>query len=498
MALQLPALATGQGQRSIGSALRTIAQMRQSDERNALLQAQGQRSERLLGLQERKFEAGEKREQAVTGLREDISAAGPGEMPALLQKLVTQYPEEGKKYIDGMDALDDRGRAQAKDRSDKLGAFLTQVQSLPPEQRAMAYSQGRAQLGELGAGLAEQYDPKQADLEHALALGSSDYLALKPKVPTALEAARTAKVKLETKEIKSKAESREDFIKSLTGEDDLGGGAGADVLADDLVGGAGEETLVGGAGDAMPTNRQIFQSLSPQVQAGILASSDPQKAFSSALLKSKGLDIRFDANGQISSITQGGAGMTKPTKTKLETKRLAAVEGYTRIRDMKKSFKPEYQETAYRAGQAWASLKDRFGGLDNAEKTELKAFTKDRRRAHENLNLYIKEITGAQMSEAEAERLTKAMPTPGEGVFDGDSPIQYESKMDDVLSTMRKAQVRHKFMLDGGLDLSGDDLEAYMALDNIMSMQERGDALFEELGDKMAVKRQLREEGYIQ
>lgn len=181
MAIQLPALATGQGRR-IGATLRTIAQMRRSDERNALLQAQGQRAERVLGLQERKFEAGEERERAVTGLREDISAAEPGEMPVLLKKLVTQYPEEGKQYIEGMDALDERGRIQAKERSDQLGAFLTQVQGLPPEQRPMAYSQGRAQLGELGAGLAEQYDPKQADLDHALALGSSDYLGMKKEL----------------------------------------------------------------------------------------------------------------------------------------------------------------------------------------------------------------------------------------------------------------------------------------------------------------------------
>lgn len=308
MAIQLPALATGQGQARIGATLRTIAQMRQADERSALLQAQGQRTERLLGLKEREFEAGQAKEQRITGARGELAMAGKEEMPALLRKYLAIDPKGGGEFIAGLDKMDARQSKQFEQRNDQIGALLSQVQSLPMPQRPMAYIQARAQAEDMGIDLKNapaQYDPTWVDQNLALSLGGKDYMDMKAaaaaKVPTPLEAARTKKVEIEAQEIERKAISRESFIKSLTEGDDLGGGAGVDVLAGDLVGGSGEETVTGGA---MPSNRQIFQSLLPQAQAGILASSDPQKAFSDAVEKKNTADIKADAEDIKTALTQ--------------------------------------------------------------------------------------------------------------------------------------------------------------------------------------------------
>jgi hypothetical protein len=184
--IQLPALATAQGNSSIRPTLQTIAMMRNQDRRNTLMEHALGRADRTLELHERKFEAGEARQERLTGLQGELESANEAEMPAVLRKLSIQFPVEAKQHIDGMNALSERGRTQAKDRSDKIGAFYTHIQGLPMVQRPVAYAQGRTQLGELGASLPERYDPREADLNHAVAVGSSEYLTMKkpPKAPS--------------------------------------------------------------------------------------------------------------------------------------------------------------------------------------------------------------------------------------------------------------------------------------------------------------------------
>jgi len=75
-----------------------------------------------------------------------------------------------------------------------------------------------------------------------------------------------------------------------------------------------------GAASKQPSVRDIFNSLPQEAQTGIKMASDPMKAFSSYLLKSKGMDIQFNADGTIESISQGGsgAGMQKSTRGQIE------------------------------------------------------------------------------------------------------------------------------------------------------------------------------------
>ena len=55
------------------------------------------------------------------------------------------------------------------------------------------------------------------------------------------------------------------------------------------------------------------------------------------------------------------------------------------------------------------------------------------------------------MSEKEASRIRKAMPDPGEGVFDGDSPTEFEAKWKSVMKHLRMSQARHIYYLNQGM-----------------------------------------------
>ena len=133
---------------------------------------------------------------------------------------------------------------------------------------------------------------------------------------------------------------------------------------------------------------------------------------------------------------------------------------YANVAMFKDQFRPEWQTVESRLGLAWTGGRAKWGSIipgmdaniDPAARQELVEFAAFRRNAIGGLNDYIKEITGAQMSEAEAKRITAAFPKVGEGVFDGDDPVTFESKMNEVMVNLELAMARKTHSLREGLD----------------------------------------------
>jgi hypothetical protein len=83
---------------------------------------------------------------------------------------------------------------------------------------------------------------------------------------------------------------------------------------------------------------------------------------------------------------------------------------------------------------------------DNRDKLE--AYSTFQNDAFDNMNRYIKEITGAQMSESEADRLRKAMPDPQR-----DSPVEFKAKLDRSMVILQRAGNIYKEMLRNGISV---------------------------------------------
>ena len=151
--------------------------------------------------------------------------------------------------------------------------------------------------------------------------------------------------------------------------------------------------------------------------------------------------------------TGGAGGMQKKTRGDIEKKLVGAREGLTRLRGIAAKFKPEFQEIPTRLGVAWTGLKARFGkgGVSSEDRQALTEFADYRRDAISNINLYIKDITGAQMSATETDRLRLATPDPGEGIFGGDDPITFEAKLGSAIQDIEKATVRYEHYLSQGI-----------------------------------------------
>ena len=166
-----------------------------------------------------------------------------------------------------------------------------------------------------------------------------------------------------------------------------------------------------------------------------------------------GMSIEVGEDGTV-RFGQGSAAnnMGTATKNKVEGKLLDSLEMGSRVQSIKDSFNPEFLEFKNRAGNKWAAMKDFMGvDLNEDETKQLKGFTVFRRRAVSNMSRLLNEISGAAVSPDEYKRISKTMPNAGTDMFDGDSPIEFKAKMDDVLKDVQNANMRYNYALANGL-----------------------------------------------
>lgn len=198
-------------------------------------------------------------------------------------------------------------------------------------------------------------------------------------------------------------------------------------------------------------------------------------------------DPRFAPAGKefLDSSRAVAPGMQKPAINALQEKQLNTIEGYSRLRSIEQAFKPEYQTIESRIGNKWNELMDSFSStrqsLTVEQKTQLADFSAYRADALNNLNQYIKEITGAAMTNAEAERIMRAMPNPGDGVFNGDSPTVFKAKLDAALRNSKLAIARYHYLSTNGFPGSVDEMARALPLERMGGfIQQRTDQLLKD------------------
>jgi hypothetical protein len=210
--------------------------------------------------------------------------------------------------------------------------------------------------------------------------------------------------------------------------------------------------------EAMGSNDQT--ALQKDLIAAGMKPGSPE--FQQAILESRkkpGMRLETGADGSVSFVSGQGVDLnritpTKPTENKIQEKLFNSYEAAARLDKMATGFKPEFLTIPEKAGHKWTELKEKFnmGDVSDSDRKDLAEFTEFRQDSLENINLFIKEITGAQMSEKEAKRIRKALPDPGEGVLDGDSPTEYRTNLINAIIKTKSAIARYHIMLQNGLD----------------------------------------------
>jgi len=210
---------------------------------------------------------------------------------------------------------------------------------------------------------------------------------------------------------------------------------------------------------ADPLLRNIVENVAqPQPQAAPAMSAEPMvetpygpmtRQQAQELGGTMLLDPRYQAAGKaiLDSVQQGGAEWSKPVQNEIQTRQLNSSEGIARLRSIKERARPEFLTLEKNFGMAWNALRERLNpnALTPKQKEELTNYYAFRSDTIDNLNQYIKEITGAAMSIPEAERIMQAMPTAGQGLLDGDSPTQFMAKLNASLQRLTLVNARMNY-----------------------------------------------------
>ena len=244
-----------------------------------------------------------------------------------------------------------------------------------------------------------------------------------------------------------------------------------------------------------------------QAEADLFQKAGYQRGESTA--PKTGVKIESDGKGGFTVLTNADqtSGMATSTTNTVQGKALNTSEGLRRMRGIIDSFEPDFLKKPYRAKQAWNNMAEGWGlkTLDDSEELSLDEYTSFGRKTTENINLYIKEITGAQMSEKEADRLRLVMPDFGDGWWKGDGPTKFKSKMMDTYKQLLYANARYNYVMKNGFTVGKNaDGEAVAFLDGngdkltLEGMKkiidDRGDALLANGNSEQDVVKMLSEE----
>lgn len=193
-----------------------------------------------------------------------------------------------------------------------------------------------------------------------------------------------------------------------------------------------------------------------------------------------GMNIEFGPDGRPTRISSGRGsaasgpgGMSKPTQSDVEGNILKSGDTMSQLKSIQNMYRPEFQKIGNRLNMSWDALKNKAGAdLDPTERKNLEDYTKYRAEAGQLFSLTLKNLSGVAVNPTEFERAKAWLPTPGSGVFDGDSPVELEAKRQRFEDFTRKALIKHNYILKKGIgkdDIDVDDMPAIV--------QKRGDEL---------------------
>ena len=169
-------------------------------------------------------------------------------------------------------------------------------------------------------------------------------------------------------------------------------------------------------------------------------------------------------------------GLTSKAKGQAETDILDIQESISDLEDIQRTYRPEFQTFATRAEASIKAVLEKGGKELSPEDAKLVGdVALYKQDAWDAVNAYIKYLTGAQMSEAEARRIMKSFPDPRLGLTEGDSPTEYKRKLDGVLRKARLSLARNSYALSKGLTPQfNPDADPEKGQDDLIFVDEKG------------------------
>ena len=167
--------------------------------------------------------------------------------------------------------------------------------------------------------------------------------------------------------------------------------------------------------------------------------------------------------GQVQS--KDVSGLTTSSKGKFEQQLAAIDDSLYTLHKMQKDFNPEFLQVGARIKatvKGWIN-KLNIVDLPENDQKDMTKYYKYATDAATNANAEIHRLTGAQMSAAETGRLLLQIPNFGDGIFTGDNPVQFKSKLDESTKLVEAAKARYNYLLNKQIIQKGDEFSERLA-----------------------------------
>jgi len=174
--------------------------------------------------------------------------------------------------------------------------------------------------------------------------------------------------------------------------------------------------------------------------------------------------------------TKKDVGLGARATGQIQTDIMDIEESISDLNDIQNSFDPKMQTFFTRGEAALKALLEKGGKeLNEADAKLVGDVAVYKQNAWDAVNAYIKYLTGAQMSEAEARRIMKSFPDPRLGLSEGDSPTEYKRKLDGVLRKARLSLARNSYALSKGLTPTANpEADVEKNQDDVIYVDEKG------------------------
>jgi len=239
------------------------------------------------------------------------------------------------------------------------------------------------------------------------------------------------------------------------------------------------ETIVGADGQPIMVPREMAVGQRPfqkdsqpsSWEEFVRAQKDPAFAQFLRERRGQGLSVTLPDGTEI---TQGGQpfALPKPTQNKLGDAYTDSIAGMQRLQSMVSGFDPQFLTYGGKFKGQWSSIKAKvpevFGQLSPQDQQYLQRYTSWSSDTLDNLNRYVKDITGSSMSVQEAERIKASIPNQD------DDPVSFQSKLDTTMKRLSLVAARSAYLLSNPAQSIGD-----ISLDRMQAIiTDRANALY--------------------
>lgn len=190
----------------------------------------------------------------------------------------------------------------------------------------------------------------------------------------------------------------------------------------------------------------------------------------------KGMRVEADGQGGFTLVTNAdqtieNSALTKPNVNKQQENLLGLQDQAARLAEIERMYNPSFLTAEGRFKDAVLTGKDFLQmGMSPEEREFYTKRNEFMTGAYRQINQYIKDITGAALSEAEAKRIMAGAPNPN------DPPARYAAKLRATVRDVKMGMVRSRYALTKGLALEDISIDRMPAI-----IDRRGDEIEQEL-----------------